>query len=313
MVATRDRALLLGACLTSLREALGERDELIVVDSASRDSSARDVAETHDARYLRADRPGASRARNLGWRAATYPVVAFVDDDVRVSAGWADQIRAVFARRPDLAFATGMVTVPRDQRDRDRPVAVMDSPEARSFDVGSVNDLGHGASVAIARVALERVGGYDELLGPGARFCAAEDHDLFDRMLLAGFEACYEPAIKAEHEQWRGRLDLLRLDYRYGVGAGARASKLLRWEGSASERAAARRRGWMVVRTFLWELGFKRAWRGLWERYEFGMLVGLAKVGGTLSGLALGMLVPVRSGRFAPRRATRPGGAPTAP
>ena len=63
VVPTRDRAEHLTACLEALRRELRPGDELVVVDSAS--------ATPAEQATLRAPRPGASLARNLGWRAAT--------------------------------------------------------------------------------------------------------------------------------------------------------------------------------------------------------------------------------------------------
>src|ERR1700722_1060265 len=90
VIPSRDRPGQLDACLRSLAPVLSSQDEMIVVDSASSTDQYRAIVARHGAVYLRAPRPGASLARNLGWRAAHHGLIAFIDDDTRVTAGWAD-------------------------------------------------------------------------------------------------------------------------------------------------------------------------------------------------------------------------------
>ena len=172
---------------------------------------------------MRCGWPGTSRARNLGARAAAADAIAFVDDDVRVSPDWAPGLRACLDAHPEVAFITGRITVPEHQRDAHRPVAVADHDRPLEFAGVDTAVLGHGANMAVRRPPFEAVGGFDESFGPGARYRAAEDHDLFDRLLAAGFAGRYEPAVAAEHEQWRQRWALVGLEWAYGVGTGARA------------------------------------------------------------------------------------------
>jgi glycosyltransferase involved in cell wall biosynthesis len=74
--------------------------EVIVVDDASTDDTA-DVAARYPVRYLRHPQPrGAAAARNTGWRAATAPLIAFLDaDDAWLPAKLQRQL-AVLAANP---------------------------------------------------------------------------------------------------------------------------------------------------------------------------------------------------------------------
>ncbi|HMC51278.1 MAG TPA: glycosyltransferase, partial [Acidimicrobiales bacterium] len=228
VVPTRDRPALLGPCLESLRSSLRPEDELIVVDSASRDPVVAAVASAHGARVVRCERPGSSRARNAGAAAAGRDVIAFVDDDVRVAVSWADGMAKTF-EDASVAFVTGRVGVPPDQvATAERAVAVKDDAEPCRLDGRCIGVIGSSASFAIRRDALARVGGFDESLGPGGRLGVVEDLDLFDRLFAAGMVGRYEPAARAWHDQWRTRPQLLRMDWQYGRGAGARLAKLVR-------------------------------------------------------------------------------------
>jgi GT2 family glycosyltransferase len=291
VVPTRDRPDQLDGCLAALTRSLRPDDELVVVDSASRDPRVADVARRHGATVVRCERAGTSRARNAGVRRARHDIVAFVDDDVRVDPEWADALAAAF-HDDDISFVTGRVAVPEHQRGVQRPVAVKDDPTAARLDREAPSPLGASANLAVRRAVLDAVGGFDESLGGGARFQSAEDVDLFDRLLAGGWTGRYEPAARAEHEQWRDRRSLLRLDWRYGLGVGARLAKLVR-----TDRARARK----AAREALWGDGVRVLLQALRARHEFEIATTTCRLVGAVAGFAWGVVTPVRDGWFAPR------------
>jgi glycosyltransferase involved in cell wall biosynthesis len=263
VVPTRDRPVHLAACLAVLRTELVEGDELLVVDSCS-------TVPVDGA--LRADRPGASLARNLGWQAAAHDVVAFVDDDVQVAQGWRAALEAAL---PGADAVCGRVAVPLAQQGIERPVAVTADVPAQLLSLeGSLR--GVSANLAVRVTALNAVGGFDERLGPGTWSRAGEDLELQDRLLKAGLVVRYEPSVLAFHDQWRSRRELLRLDYGYGIGAGARAA----WLGGAHGRS--------VLREGLWDNGIRPVGHDLRVGYQFGALTGLVRAAGTCVGAARG-------------------------
>ena len=250
--------------MDALRAELQDQDELLVVDSASR---------TPVAGALRCERPGASRARNAGWRVARHPLVAFVDDDVEVLPGWAD---AMAGALESAAWVAGAVGVPPGQEDRERPVAVTTLTAPTRLTLASRGTLGASANLGVRRSVLEQVGGFDERLGPGTWTRAAEDLDLLDRMLAAGHEGEFVPAAAAVHDQWRSRRQLLRVDHGYGVGLGARLVLLAR-RGQRSRVGA-------VLRDAVWSGTVVPAARDARARYEFGVLVAVVRLAGLLLG-----------------------------
>ncbi|HAM03112.1 MAG TPA: hypothetical protein DCQ30_12940 [Acidimicrobiaceae bacterium] len=275
VVATRDRPDHLDACLRALAASVAPSDEILVIDSASSSTRTSEVAAAHRVRTLRVPAPGASRARNLGWRAAETAVVAFVDDDVRVDPSWAQGMRRAFVAHPEAAFVSGRLSLLTEDLGARRPVAFIDYDQPHVIDSSLVDDLGHGANLAIRRSALLAVGGYDERLGPGATWPAAEDLDLVDRLLGAGYAGRYEPSALAYHVQWRGRRHLPALEWRYGLGQGARLARLRRADPSRY-RALAR---------LVWRDRGLRELRGcLLRREELGSLLVVSRLTGTAVG-----------------------------
>ena len=264
---------------------MGPEDELIVVDSASSPAVV-----FPDARVVRVDQPGVNRARNAGWRVASHALLAYVDDDVVVDAEWADAIARSAAAHPEAAFVTGRLAPLNDSAHGG--VAVKDDDEPAVLDRQTRGDLGHGANVLVRSGALAAIGGWDESLGAGARFKSAPEADLFDRLFAAGFTGRYEPTARARHEQWRSPGELVRLDWRYGFGNGARLAKLVR-----TDRERARRVGGEA----LWGWGLQRVGRPLLDRNKTEVARIAARVTGTTVGFSRAVFVRIRNGHFAPR------------
>lgn len=293
IVPTRDRPKMLERCVSSVRSALQDHDELIVVDSASVDREAvRRIGEQAGARVLRCEQPGVNRARNLGWRNATHATIGWTDDDVWVDLSWADEIVAAFGRHPDAAFIAGRIDLPPGQEGTARPVAIWD--EAAPRHLGPADQfLGHNANLAMRRDALAAVGGYDDELGAGGRFRSAPESDLFDRLLAHGYEGWYDPAVRAWHDQWRGSRDLYTLDWRYGIGNGARLAKLVRTD---------RHRARVVARDMAWTAGINEVKHHLTRGSKRHVLNPVVRMAGGVVGFARALPVPVRDGLYAPRR-----------
>jgi glycosyltransferase involved in cell wall biosynthesis len=225
VVPTKDRADKLDRCLDALGRAVADGDEVIVVDSASVDGSTLAVAERHGVRYVRADVPGTSLARNLGWQTARHDLVGFVDDDVLVEPGWADALAAALASGHD--FVTGRIDLPPAQVDIETAVSLLPDAEPRRLDGTTRGLLGMTANTGVRRSALHAIGGFDTRLGPATWFGGGEDNDFFDRLVHAGFTGQYDPDVCVCHEQWRTGRDYLAVQWSYGKGMGARFAKML--------------------------------------------------------------------------------------
>jgi GT2 family glycosyltransferase len=226
VIPTRDRPEWLSRSLAALASQAAALGGVIVVDSASRSAEVAPVARAFGARYLREDVPGASRARNRGWREASTEYVVFLDDDLLVRPGWADALAAA-ASGPDVAFVAGRVTLPDGAVDP-TGFALIDHGAARTLDAQTRGVVGGTANLLVSRQALAAVGGFDERLGPGRWLSAGEDLDLLDRLVEAGFTGSYEPAAVVECEQWREGAARSKLAWAYGKGMGARFAGMAR-------------------------------------------------------------------------------------
>lgn len=174
--------------------SVGTVGEVIVVDDGSAEPVRADGATV--LRSESAEGPGAARQR--GWRAASRPVVAFVDANVEVRPGWLEPLLA------HLADETVGAVAPRVTAGRDGAPEWLAAYEAvRSpLDLGPLpGPVGPGrrvpyvptTAVVVRRDALEAVGGFDERLRFG------EDVDLCWRLVDAGWRVRYDPAVEVTH------------------------------------------------------------------------------------------------------------------
>ncbi len=282
VIPTRDRPEDLAAALAATTAALGPDDDVLVVDSASADAAAvAAVGRAHDVPVLRVDRPGASLARNRGWQACATDLVAFTDDDCRPRPGWTDALREALDD-PGRAFAFGRVEA---AHDGGVGVSLLTDPEDREVDGSTpAAALGHGANMAVRRTALQAVDGFDEVLGAGAPLRAAEDKDLFWRLLVAGWRGAYAAGAVVDHLPRATRGEAVRAAHGYGVGEGALALKQRRLGGRAGD---SRRDALDAL------VGDLRA------RYWTGAAVDLARLAGIARGTRLAARYGIGGGRFA--------------
>jgi glycosyltransferase involved in cell wall biosynthesis len=278
IICTRDRPSLLDGCLAALAPQLGDADEAVVVDSASRDGRAvAEVAAAYGFRVVRADRPGLSVARNHGLAASSNPVVLFTDDDCRADEGWVARCASSFGD-DRLGFLTGAVRVDRQTR---LPLSVSGAETTPEADAA---EHGHGANMSFRRAALDAVGGFDEALGAGGPLRAAEDKDIFWRLARAGWQGTFDPLASVTHVQWRNMTTALRVSFGYGIGAGALTVKRSRLGD---------RDGWSDLVALVGRRGFGQSWRDLRAGYQSGAAAAAAQAAGAIVGAVRGGRRPI--------------------
>jgi GT2 family glycosyltransferase len=81
-------------------------------------------------------------------------------------------------------------------------------------------DVLAGGHMAAHRATFAEIGGFDERLGAGSAFPAADDNDLGFRLLAAGYRIVYLPEAIVYHRAWRPQREYLTMRWRYGRGKG---------------------------------------------------------------------------------------------
>jgi glycosyltransferase involved in cell wall biosynthesis len=241
-------------CVDSILATGYPRLEVIVVDNAPQDPRTAAAVTGRYAgddrvRYLQQPVPGASRARNLGVRAARGEIVAFADDDVVVDRHWIAALSDALLTNPDVGCVTGLVL----------PAALDTAVQWRFEQYGGFNRgydrrvfdlagrrgdtlmypytagaLGALNNAAFRRSALRAPEAFDVTLGPGGPAFGAEDQDAFLTLLRGGSSLMYEPAALVRHRHREEYAELRWQVFTYGAGFTA---ALVHW--AVGERSVA--------------------------------------------------------------------------
>lgn len=241
VVCSRNGADGVHRCLLALeKQTVRRRLELIVVDDGSTDATS-DVARADGAIVIRHENNrGVSAARNAGIRAASAPIVAFLDDDCEPDAAWAEKLLAAYDHEHVLAVGgTLSVREPSgillNYLARNNPLDPQEADLERSGEFPyrfwlyirrqwtQAERTGRrkvysfpSANMSVRRAALVDVGGFDDRIRFGS-----EDEDLCRRLLRAFPESSlvFEPDALVVHHFRRSFRDTLRRSRAYGHGS----------------------------------------------------------------------------------------------
>lgn len=174
----------LAPCLTALlkeiRAGAGDLEtEVIVVDNASTDGTAKVAAGFPGVRVVREETKGLTYARRRGAMESSGDIIVFFDADTVILPGWTKLMKEALAD-DDVVCATGPYIY------YDLPVFWKDLMRLREHTVSRlVHSLfGHfvvGGNMAIRRSALNDVGGFDTTIS-----FYGEDADVGRRLAKAG-------------------------------------------------------------------------------------------------------------------------------
>lgn len=226
-ICTRDRPDDLKRCLDALVQLPDDGQEILVIDNCpATDATQELVTHYPTVRYVREDRPGLNNARNRALREAHHEIVAFTDDDAAPDLNW---LRSLLVNFDDpLVICTTGLTMPLELETEAQEWFETYSPFGKGFHRAvfegtkqnplATGRVGAGANMAVRRSLLEQVGEFDPHLDAGTPTCSGGDHEMFARMLLAGYRIVYEPTALSWHRHRRTWEELRRALYGYGVG-----------------------------------------------------------------------------------------------
>lgn len=191
-------------CLDAAVSLLGREglSGIIFVDDGSTDPTPRIVAE-YPVTCLRRDGKGPGGARNVGWRAATTPLVWFMDADCVVEP---DALRLLLPHLDDPEVAGVGGSYANLHPESLLACLIHEEIRERHLSMGRDVDYLGSFNVLYRREVLESVDGFDEerFNAPGAP--GAEDADLSYRITKQGHRLRAEPrALTGHHHPTRLR------------------------------------------------------------------------------------------------------------
>ena len=215
VIPVRNDAQRLQTCLQSLAAAAtSTAHDVLVLDHGSRDGSDR-VARDAGARVITHRGGNVATLRNMGAARTSAPLIAFVDADNEVAAGWLAAALEAFGQ-PGVGLSGAPYHAPEHGTWVQR---TYDALRRRPTRVEPAEWLGAG-NMVVRREVFESVGGFDETLE------TCEDVDLCAKITAGGWQVLAVPGMTSLHhgdparlgdvfwgEMWRGR-DNLRVTLR---------------------------------------------------------------------------------------------------
>ena len=218
IVATVNRTAELGRLLASIDAQSYKGFEVIVVDQNHDDRLFAVLHQYPNLRISHLRSPlGASRARNIGLRAAACNIVVTPDDDWWYPPELLATVKQWFDSHPGYGgIFAGL------RNEAGLPMLPKWPPDAGLCDKANVWDCTMTATAFLRRELVDAVGGFNEQLGPGpdTAFKACEDIDYCIRALETGARIYYDPAYVVYHPDLSSSARLQDKTYSYAQAYG---------------------------------------------------------------------------------------------
>jgi glycosyltransferase involved in cell wall biosynthesis len=206
LICTRNRPSALLRAAQSLLQEPGSPLELIVVDQSDGDESQKLMRSMQDPRlvYVHSQSRGKGFALNEALRLARGEILVCTDDDCIAPSGWPSAMGRALEQQPRAALAfCKVVGVEHDHSLGYVPEFLPSHDRTLTRIREVVGGHGIGAGMALRRQVLLDLVGFDEMIGPGARFPSGDDWDLAHRVLLLGFEIAIVSGLSILHDGFR--------------------------------------------------------------------------------------------------------------
>jgi len=196
-------------CLAALRRQSYRAVEVIVVDNGSPDGTAEIVErDFSEVRLIRTEQNlGVAGGNNVGLRAAQGELCILINADVEAHPGWLSHLVGAMEADPRIGIAGAKLLYPdgtiqfaggRIDPPRGYPSHLgRHEVDRGQFDTATDVEFVTGASLAIRRSILDRIGYEDERFFP----IDLEDVDMSYRARAAGFRVVLAPQAVATHHE----------------------------------------------------------------------------------------------------------------
>ena len=207
IIATHARPASVARLVESLAPQIrpGE-DELIIAENGVAEPSIINEAPV-EMDHLHDPRPGKCRIQNRAIERAEGEIIVCLDDDLVVALDYVVEVERFFDTHPEFAAMKGRTLPAEDPVKKVGPTAVyLDLPIVDHGDeVIEVRGV-IGANMAFRKSALDKIGLFDERLGPGAAG-HEEETEMSQRLRRVGYRIGYAPKALVYHEVDPARAD----------------------------------------------------------------------------------------------------------
>ncbi len=213
IISTKNRTKELKKCLATILRNTFRKFEIILIDQSTNDETKRMVkslASKH-IRYFHTDRSGQTIGINMGIRIAKGDIYVFTDDDYVIPRTWLSTIHKTYVSLPHIDGLSGQVLpyMPAKSNTYCICPALYESKKERLItSVGptihsSEDGFGKGANMSFRKAVVDKLGGFKEWLGPGAKGASAgNETEFIYRAVKNKFKLYFLPSLIVYHNRW---------------------------------------------------------------------------------------------------------------
>jgi glycosyltransferase involved in cell wall biosynthesis len=239
IVATRNRAHAIAPCLDSIAASFAHAAlpdaEIVVADNGSTDKTAAIIKQWTASsgvavKSLFEPRPGKGHALNCALRAAQGDLLAFTDDDCRLTKNYVSDLLRYHTADREPVLRGGRIEL---GDPTDLPLTINTTPERvqwhrrlKSARHRQIAGMLNGCNLTMPRAIVEKLGPFDERFGPGSMVGNGDDSEYLFRAYIAYIALEYVPDMTVIH--WHGRKTAAqgrKLLQSYARGCGATYAK----------------------------------------------------------------------------------------
>ena len=232
IICSRNRPNLLFGTVESVLKGNDVPTEIIIIDQSTQSHPTLAQMKTErpcEIRYVHSRTVGVGASRNLGISSSRFEIVVFIDDDILVEPDWFRNLMQAAIEAGPYSVVTGQVLAGESEAPGGKAPSIMKNQQPAVYKGRIERDVLYTGNMGAYRSVFDCVGLFDERLGPGTSFPAAEDNDLGFRLLEQGYCICYVPEAVVYHRAWRSERENLALKWGYGVGRGGYYAKHMSW------------------------------------------------------------------------------------
>lgn len=217
-----DRITELQNCILSVERAYDRKKEaninieiIVVFNGVRRMASSLNMQYPLFTYVFYIDEKNVSKARNFGIMKSSGEYLIFIDDDAAISENFLDVLYDNILNKKEVnAFYARIL----DPLNKDPFTHIYEVAEAKYLSYFDYLYSG-GTSLVLARSVLDEIGLYNEQFGPGGKYPAAEESDLFFRMIQAKKKILYLPELVILHPVIADSSSNKVYNYSYAIGA----------------------------------------------------------------------------------------------
>lgn len=197
--------------------------EIIVVDQ-SENKKTENVCKEFNVKFLKSEKKGLSRSRNIGLDRAIFEFLIFFDDDVILKENYFKKLLLMFERHKNLDSFTGKILTLEKNKSYSRHQNNFPKwLDIHSFDQVLSSGTGFSSSY------IDDIGKFDERFGLGSLYGGSEEGDIILRGINNKKRIFYNPDLISYHPEEKGEfkfsLSRFKRGFSYGKGRGALMKK----------------------------------------------------------------------------------------